>query len=760
MKHFLLLVLLSVVVYASGNIVYNSPNAVEDVLLLESTDNNVLIEFKLSALECVETELEVFGSGSVFRIPSNGGLLATVGSPDLPVIRRMVLIPSHGNIELEIISEESQYLGQYNIAPYQESPTFSGGPSPYRINNSVYDASQTFPASSVELESVNILRDIRVAWIHYNPVSINPVTGDVFITTSVVVDVKGIGGSGENELERPTVGYTRSFLRFYDEVIGFTPVEDLEVIDGSYLFIGTEASIAQAQELIYWKRQKGLDVKIGIVPTIGSTASEIDAWIEDAFNTWLNPPEYVMLVGGDEIVPDQIPTTELYASDNQYAVVDSGVIPSMHIGRICGDDCNMNDLEYISWKIYQNEMNPYRPLGENWFRRAFSMACTDFWCPSAAQGIHELFQENDLLSDFYCSIGGTTPNLLQVISDINEGRLVINYMGHGSTESWLTTGFDISNIAALTNGRRLPWVVTTGCYNGNFNLGDYCFCEAFLSEGTIADPRGAIAIIGASHGNYANEGLVLQIHTFRGYFTEELHHLGAAHTNGKVECYAYFGNTMYSEAVINMSHLFGCPEMDIYNDAIYGSQLTNTHGPIHPGTFQVIITDDSQAPVEGALVAAYYSDTGELLDSDYSDESGIVNLTISSIPGGNAVTITSTAHNRYPDITYADQGVGIEESTYGIAPSFFLNNPVPNPVTSVASIEFGLPVEGKAELVIFDITGRVVISLEAGRLEGGIHTLSWNATTEDGNEIPNGFYILKLTSPSAGTVTRSFLVLR
>jgi hypothetical protein len=61
---------------------------------------------------------------------------------------------------------------------------------------------------------------------------------------------------------------------------------------------------------------------------------------------------------------------------------------------------------------------------------------------------------------------------------------------------------------------------------------------------------------------------------------------------------------------------------------------------------------------------------------------------------------------------------------------------------------------------MYEVFGRVDISLEAGRLEGGIHTLSWNATVEDGNEILNGFHILKLSSPSAGTVTRSFLVLR
>ncbi|RKZ04848.1 hypothetical protein DRQ25_16840, partial [Candidatus Fermentibacteria bacterium] len=208
MKFFILLTLLFVAAFASGEIVYRAADAVEDVLLLESTDNSKLIEFNLSALETVEIELETFGLGTMFRIPSNGGFLAIIGSPDLPVIRRMVLIPDYGDIELEIVSEETQYLGQYNVAPYQDPPTYTAGPTPYRIDSSIYSSSQVFPASSVELESINILRDVRVAWIRYNPVSINLETGDVSIVTSVVVNVTGIGGSGENELSRSTVGYT------------------------------------------------------------------------------------------------------------------------------------------------------------------------------------------------------------------------------------------------------------------------------------------------------------------------------------------------------------------------------------------------------------------------------------------------------------------------------------------------------------------------------------------------------------------------
>ncbi len=758
MKFLTLLVLIFTAAYVSGEIVYRSPDPKDDIVLIGSTDNTKLIEFNLSALESVNMEMESFGRGTAFRIPSNGGYLAIVGSPDLPVIRRMVLIPPTGNIELEIVSEETQPLGNFNVVPYQQPPTYSGEPSPYRIDNSVYGTSRDFPSSPVQLESINILRDIRIAWIRFNPVRVNPVTGEVSIVTSVVVNVVDTGGSGENELVRAPGGYTRSFLKLYEQAIGFEPVNESDIIDGSYLFIGTTESIGQAQNLISWKKQKGYNVKIGLLSDIGTSVSAIDAWIENAFNTWPNPPEYIMLVGEDTVVPTpQYTGSETHAADNKYAVVGSGVLPSMHIGRICGNDTA--DLAYISWKIQQHEMNPYQPTGENWFMKGFSLACTDFEAPQEALRIHHLFQANAIQSDFYCdALGGTSPNHAQIIADINQGRQVISYIGHGDHTQWITSSFSISDIAALTNGRRMPWVYTIGCQNGEFDT-YYCFCEAFLSEGSIADPKGAITIMGSSTYTPVGPGDTLQIHTFRGYFTEGLHHLGAAHTWGKQKCAQYFGTG--GDDMIMMAHLFGDPETDIYNDTAPLPILTNTHLPnITPGTFQVTVTDNSKAPVEGALVAAYYADTDTLLDSGHTNASGIVNLNIPSIPGSNQVTITSTAHNKYPGITFATPAVGIGEASSGVVPSFFLKMPTPNPVTSTASIEFGIPSAGSTELTVYDLSGRLVTALQTGKIEAGTHSISWNATNGSGEAVPNGVYFMKLTAPSAETLTRMFLVLR
>lgn len=755
MKLFLSLLLFAAVFTMNGEVLYRDAYQPEAARVIQSDGSGSTIEFNLLDLEVVNADLAEFGRGSAFRISTQGDFLGIVGSPDLPVVRRMVLIPNHGDVELEIITEETSSLGNYRVAPWQERPTWSGPVPEYRINDDIYRNSDLFPGAAVEIENISILRDIRVAWVRFNPVRVNTVTGEVLMTTSVTVKIKGNDQAGENELNRIPMGYTRSFLPIYEQVLGFE--NDDKAVDGSYVFIGTTESIGLAQDLIDWKKQKGYDVQIGDLATIGSTVSEIDTWLETAFTSWPNPPEYVMLIGDSNVVPTpQYAGDETHAADNLYAVVGSGPLPSMHIGRISGND--LDDLAYISWKIIMSEKEPYQPTGDSWFNSAFSMACTSpMNAATESLMLHQFFMANALQSTFYCdALGGANPSLANVTSEINDGVSVINYIGHGTINSWVTSGLNISSISGLTNGRKMPWVFTVGCLNGEFD-GNYCFTEGFLSEGTIADPKGAINVMGSSTYTPIGPGDTLQIHTFRGYFTEDIHHLGAAHSFGKAACYSSFGSSGVD--MVNMAHVFGCPETDIFTDTSPVAALTNTHSSsVVAGAFQVTVTDDTNAPVEGALVGAYYANTKELLDSEYTNASGVANLTIASLPGAATVTITSTAHNRVPAFTFANT-VGTEGGEIATLPSFYLNHVHPNPITSTASIGFSTTTAGHISLEVYDITGRKISAIQSGDVEAGVHSITWDGSGSRGRPVPNGLYFLNLSTPE-GIRTQSFVILR
>ncbi len=739
---------------ASGEMIYRNPDSQTAALFVGMDEVGSLVEMNTICLEALDSDLSEY-AGTVFRIPVGGGLMATIGAPDLPVIRRMVEVPASGNIEVEILSSESSSIGIYDVAPYQMPPTYSGPAPVYTIDNGIYSTDEFYPSSSVTVESVQILRDMRVAWIRFNPVQVNPVTGEVILTTSATIRVSAGQEPGENEMHRIPLGITRTFLPMYEQVLG--DGTDGDIVNGSYVFIGTSETIGYVQELIDWKRQKGYQVEIGLMSVIGSSSSDVDAWIEDAFNTWPNPPEYVMLVGDETIVPSKACTYEGPSgplpgvTDNDYGVIGTGSVPSIHISRICGND--ISDLSYIAWKIRMNEMDPYEISGESWFNHAVSMACTDFQAPQEALYLHQLFQAYALISTFYCnSLGGVTPTLTAFLSDINDGLSIISYIGHGDISTFVTTGFNNGNVAALTNGRKMPWVYSIGCQNGQFNS-QYCIMEAWLSEGSVSDPKGAITCMGSATYTPVGPGDSLQIYTFKGYFEEELHHLGAAYSFAKNKIYQSYGSQ--ANGMNMMGTVFGCPETDIYTDTSPIAYLTNSHSAsAAPGAFPVTITDDTDALVEGALVGLYYADTKETIASGYTDASGVANLNINSLPGSATVTVTSTAHNRIPCVSYANS-TGIEGGSGDeIAPGIHVGI-MPNPIRSSGVISLSMPFTGMAELSVYDLTGRRVETIHNSELSEGQHSLTWTP----GSDISNGVYFIRFSTP-AGSNTGQLMILK
>jgi uncharacterized repeat protein (TIGR01451 family) len=55
-----------------------------------------------------------------------------------------------------------------------------------------------------------------------------------------------------------------------------------------------------------------------------------------------------------------------------------------------------------------------------------------------------------------------------VVNAFNRGSLLTSYIGHGSNEVWSNFVFTSADAAALTNGDKLPFVVTLNCLNGAF----------------------------------------------------------------------------------------------------------------------------------------------------------------------------------------------------------------------------------------------------------------------------------------------------
>lgn len=730
----ILTVLLLAAVSAFAATVYRAPEPVESAEYI-GMDNGPVVEFNLTALETVEGSIDGYGSGIIFRIPG-GGYGAEAGTPDVPCIRRMVQIPGIGSISLEIISSEVSVLGNYNVLPAQPFPERTAGALPLKVNEAVMGSSSQYPSSPVTIETISILRDIRVAWLRYNPVSVNPVTGETYITTNVQVRIASGSDQGENELYRAPAGMTRSYIPVYQDVLGLQLTD--AVIDGSYLVVGPQQAVDIAADLIQWKREKGYEVHVATTETIGTTSTAIDAYIENAFNTWPNPPEYCLLLGNEVSVP--VYWAGGIASDNQYGVIGSGVDPSIHVARLCSDTAS---LPYSTWKIYSYETDPYEP-SPSWFQYAISIGSTDFQDPMMSWRYKQIMAaDGNMDVTLYCdngSYGGISPSISNISAEINDGLSLISYIGHGSITSWVTTGFSNSNVNSLTNGRRLPWISSIACNNSEFGGSTQCFGEAWLNSGTQASPRGAIGFMGATVSSPVGPTDSLASLQFKGYFQLEMYHMGAAFDYGKIKAYEYTGSTSNS----NMHMIMGEPEHDIFCTTGPLVHMTASHsGSVSPGSFAVTVSTASDASVEGALVGLCQGDV--TLGSGYTNASGSVTINVPAVPTTDDVTLTVTAHNLYPlQTTVPAGGSGSAGSTSGITGGIALG--VNTPVTSSAAVSFTVPAAGHAALRVFDMTGRIVETLVDGEMTAGQHSVNWNANT------PGGIYFLRLDVPGASMV--------
>lgn len=130
------------------------------------------------------------------------------------------------------------------------------------------------------------------------------------------------------------------------------------------------------------------------------------------------------------------------------------------------------------------------------------------------------------------------------------------------------------------------------------------------------------------------------------------------------------------------------------------------------------------------------------------------------------VYVGGSFHTRSHAIYQRDlEPVGIEEPGSGGAAmprAYQLFQNYPNPFNPQTTIAFDIPGERGAmrrvSLRIYDVRGRLVVTLVHSELGPGSHTVVWNGKDEGGRQVSSGAYLYNLET-SEGTVTRKMIVL-
>ncbi len=106
--------------------------------------------------------------------------------------------------------------------------------------------------------------------------------------------------------------------------------------------------------------------------------------------------------------------------------------------------------------------------------------------------------------------------------------------------------------------------------------------------------------------------------------------------------------------------------------------------------------------------------------------------------------------------------VVLSKNTTGVTPGPVANRldlrlASPNPVVGQANLDWSLPAAGNAELAVYDVTGRRVVSLFHGIADAGLHRATWDGRTSDGLRAPAGVYRAVLRT-SSGLTSRSLVI--
>ncbi len=354
---------------------YVEINSSESAELFEASslnDREIHVNFSLDGYE--RQLVEVAGKEYLQISHPLGGDLLGFGLPELPVFSQLLAIPDQGSVSWEIISYEEELITVPAIFPRQNLQSESSREVPeFIINEEYYKSGQPYPADPVILDDPAILRDHRVVKFTLQPFQYLAAENSLKIIKELEIVFTIDGETGENpKLQDQKI--SRSFQKLYKAVL--LNYEDLqtrtdEYQQPSYLFIYSDEDLLNChpgvfdlQGIMDWKHQKGFVVNSASLAETGSTETSIKNYIQNAYNTWENPPEYVCLVG-DPGTNFDLPAGYSSNSDFGYTLLEGNdYYPEVFIGRLSVD--SETDMQVIGNKIFNYEMNPYTG-DETWY---------------------------------------------------------------------------------------------------------------------------------------------------------------------------------------------------------------------------------------------------------------------------------------------------------------------------------------------------------------------------------------------------------
>jgi len=643
MKRLIILLLLSLVAFnllASQTV--NVGSGINAFRVLSSDDNETRIEFGVGSFD--KRAVQIDGKEFFHLLLKGEGISQDKGNPELPVFNRSIIIPNTARMNIEVYDIQFTDL-LLPIAPSKGVITRDINPAsvPYTFAN-VYDENLFFPSNIASLSEPYIMKDFRGITIQTTPFAYNPISRTLRVYHSYKIRVFNSGTDTVNTLLSSRSSISRAFLPIYENhFINFnthryTPVSDTF---GKLLVISHANYLTQIAPYVNWKKQKGIETELVSFSTIGTTAAQLQTYIQNRYNAD-NSITYIQLVGDAPQIPTL--TSGGGGSDPSFALVaGSDYYPDIFIGRFSAETTAQVSTQVNKSISYERD----RTTADTWLSRATGIASSEGGGSQGDNGESDI-QHMNIIRTKLLNYGYTTvdqiydPGALAsiVTTNVNAGRGFMNYVGHGSDTSWVTTGFNNTNATNLTNAHMTPVIMDVACVNGNF-VSLTCFAEAWLRNAN----GGAVTMYASTINQSWNSPMRAQDEFTDLLTTESKFTAGGLYYNSSCKMMDIYGNTNGSDGV-NMYRTW-----TIFGDAslLVRSKTPTLMTVTHPSSIIVgTSTVNVSTGTPNALVALTHNNS--IYTRGYTNSSGNVSLTLNSAPQtAFDYTITATAFNK---VTY------------------------------------------------------------------------------------------------------------
>ena len=464
------------------------------------------------------------------------------GQPALPGVTFNILVPQGAQVEVIQHKSSSHSVSlprqglPTKIIPAQRQASKSEPPPPWTPPDPVRYASFSLqPQRWCEVKDTFQMRDYTILPLWINPVRYRPANGEIELLERIELRLTWPENSATS-LDAALVSDSPSFDRLASQiVINPPPQATMDVTKSSegYLIITPDDFVEELATFVEMKRGQGYIVTVAPLSITGSTSSQIQSYIQTAYNTWTPRPAFLLLVGDTNLIPGTTGNADYFDMDTDlyYGTIDSDFKPEIAVGRF--PVRSKNDLNNLLYKIFS-----YNSGYQFWNSQvSFIASCDHYYVTEVSHNkVIENWTSKLGYPTFFPldspSLGGDklycytyTAREPDMIVSINNKRGIITYSGHGSFTSWTdlnTTYYNItsSDLELLEVNNVFSFILSFACFTNDF--GNLAVSSVFGETWMLLENKGGIAFFGSADESLWSQDDELERALFNSLFLNPL----------------------------------------------------------------------------------------------------------------------------------------------------------------------------------------------------------------------------------------------